>query len=603
MKYKGLTQMFHFSSIQRASVYALIGAVYALGCSGNIDADNSRGEDPGVDTPTPVPTETPDDSNVTPPPPPDEPEPPAKTLLQAQIEDILNRQCGECHGANGRREAGMNYIEDLDQLATNGKIVPGDSDASPIMQRLRSGTMPPTGFAPPTPDEIEQIGQFIDQWNGPENAAATRLCDGQQISFDEIYDAMLGDLLLQDSDDRESIRYVGITNRYNAGVCDDQLDTERFSLIKLLNSLSTETRIADIEPIPGSKDLIYRVDIRQLGWDRNVNGSNDGWEAILAESPYAVPFVGDEADVVADQANTAVPYMYADALANVAAIGDLYYALIDIPGDVNQLQAQLRIDSQDALDRGLVARAGTQNSGVSQEDRLVERQELGVGGGVYWQAFEFDNGGELFNEPLDFQAVGSEAIFSLPNGLHAYVIFDQNGNTAEESDILFDTVQGNFPVTSAVSCMTCHSRGLLQVRDEVRTFVNDNRLDFSADEFDIVNEVYPSVDQMDDLISEDRRVYQSALQEAGVPIEIADPVSNVFFRFESAMTVSDAAGDLGVTPDFLQREINRLDPSLAVLRSDTLKLRRRNFENVYAESLCRLNIASSNRPDDAECNL
>ena len=102
MNYKGLTQMFHFTSLQRASVYALVGAVYALGCSGNIDADETPSEPEPEVTPPIVPPETPTDP-VTPPPP--EEEPPAKPLLQAQIEDILNRQCGECHGANGRRSS------------------------------------------------------------------------------------------------------------------------------------------------------------------------------------------------------------------------------------------------------------------------------------------------------------------------------------------------------------------------------------------------------------------------------------------------------------------------------------------------------------------
>src|SRR5688572_18787275 len=107
MKYKGLMQMFHFDSLPRASVYALLGAVYALGCSGNIDSSPVEPE-PDVSVPTPTPTQE------EPAPDPiidEEPEePPAKALLQAQIEDILNRTCGECHGANGRREAGMNYI-------------------------------------------------------------------------------------------------------------------------------------------------------------------------------------------------------------------------------------------------------------------------------------------------------------------------------------------------------------------------------------------------------------------------------------------------------------------------------------------------------------
>lgn len=592
--------MFHFTSHRRATLAVVLGAAYAFACSGNIDSSTPPEQEPvtpPVTEPEPVddPVALPDDPA---------PEPP-KPLLQAQVEDILNRTCGECHGANGRREAGMNYIEDLDQLANNGKIVPGRADESPIVVRIRNGTMPPPNYAPPTPDEIEQIAQFIDVWEGPADAPP-RVCDGQEIRFDDIYDAILTDLLLLDGDDREFTRYVGITNRYNAGQCDDRLEVERWSLTKLLNSLSTETRIREPVAIDDAR-LIFRIDIRDYGWDRDVDfggvNANDGWEAIIAETPMAVPFVGDEADNIALFAETAVPYLYADALASVASVGELYYALVDIPESVDELLDDLRIDAQQNLDQGRVARAGTRNSGVSREDRLVERHEVGIGAGrVYWQAFEFDGNADLFLEPIDFEAAGSEAIFSLPNGLHGYAIFDEDGNTIEESDLLFDTLQGNFPVTSAVSCMTCHSRGFLQVRDEVREFANGNVLDLNRDEIELVQEIYPSIDEMDQIVSDDRRLYQSALQQAGVPINVADPVSNVFFRYEDSVSLADAAGDLGVTPDFLDRNLNRLDVQLRLLRSG-LKLRRRNFENVYAETLCRLQIASQNRPDEIECNL
>ena len=43
--------------------------------------------------------------------------------------------------------------------------------------------------------------------------------------------------------------------------------------------------------------------------------------------------------------------------------------------------------------------------------------------------------------PKIFEPGGTEAIFTLPNGMLAYIIADENGNIVEDSDILLDTNQ------------------------------------------------------------------------------------------------------------------------------------------------------------------
>jgi mono/diheme cytochrome c family protein len=568
-------------------------ALFALGCSGDIGAGGNAPEPTTVETtPTPEPSETFDEP---------EPEPEQKPLLQAQVEDILLRTCGECHGQNGRREAGMNYIEDLDALATNGKIVPGDADASLLVKRLRNGSMPPVGNKPPTPDEIEQIAQFINGWAGPD-AAPPEVCEGQFITFDEIYKLISTDLLNQESDDRENFRYIGVTNRFNAGVCNGALDKDRWAMSKLLNSLSTENNI--VAPVPvDERELIYRIDLRDYGWNRDVDvggqGFEDGWEAIIANSPYAVPFEGNDVDGVTLLSGTAVPFMFADALTAAASIGDLYYGLVDMPDNLDELLDFLRIDVQRDFDTGRVARAGTSDSGVSRADRLIERHDIG-NGGIYYQAFDFEQGSgqDIFLNPIDFQADGTESIFSLPNGLHAYVIFDGAGNREESSDLLFDSFEdSNFDVTSAASCMTCHSRGLLQVRDQVREFVEGDLLDYDREEVETVREAYPAPEDMDEIIGNDRLGYQDALEDAGVPTDIADPVSDVFWRFQEPVKYADIAGTLGVTPEFLQKNAVRLDVRMRTVSPDRDNgLRRRNFDDLYLQSLCILQIGSRNAP-------
>ena len=44
--------------------------------------------------------------------------------IQAQA--VLKKYCAACHGDNGTKKGGMNYILDHDQLIERGQVVPGE---------------------------------------------------------------------------------------------------------------------------------------------------------------------------------------------------------------------------------------------------------------------------------------------------------------------------------------------------------------------------------------------------------------------------------------------------------------------------------------------
>lgn len=531
-------------------------------------------------------------------------------LARASAENVLRANCGQCHGPDltpAAARAGMNFIDDIDALVNEGKIQPLDSESSPVVRRMRDGSMPPLNSNGPRPStqDIELVADFVDnplfwpEYRAPES------CEGQFISFDDLYAQLQDDLREFDRDDRERIRYVTLTNRYNAGVCGDAMDRERFAIVKLLNMVSTRPFIRVPEPIDRDQ-LIYRIDIRDFGWDRDVNGFNDGWEAIIAESPYAVPFVGDDADDLRDDTGTDVPVMYADALIDVASLGDVYYGLIGIePGQSLQdfIENDLGIDVQDNIDDGDAVRAGTTRSAISREDRVVERHEIGVRQGVYWQSFDFaagQDGGSIFADPFGFNQGGTEAIFSLPNGLLGFIIADDNDDIVGETNLLLDTFQDDFVVRTSVSCSNCHAQGFNMVEDEVGPFVRDNRFRIQRDDFEAVNELYVEPAEFAEIIQEDSELYQQALRGAGLPVTGPDPVARTFQRFNLDLTLADAAGELGVTPEELGDLLNLLDPRLAVLRATTID--RDDFTDVFEESLCILQIVSQNQPDPDRCN-
>ncbi|HTV20026.1 MAG TPA: hypothetical protein VMG12_15185 [Polyangiaceae bacterium] len=537
-------------------------------------------------------------------------------LARAAAENVLRVNCGQCHGpqlSQAAARAGMNFIDDMDELVNQGKVVPLDADASPVVVRMREGSMPPlnnTEGPRPSQRDIDVVADFVDNplfW--PEYRPAAT-CEGQLKSYDDVYLAVASDLRGQESDDRPFTRYITLVNRYNAGACSDTLDRDRFALTKLVNMLSTRATVTAPEAIDDEK-LIYRINIRDYDWDRDVevDGDNfrDGWEAIIGTSPYAIPFVGDQADDIREDAETDVPIMSADAMLDVAALGNLYYALIGV--DVNQslddfISNDLGIDVQDNLDDGDVIRAGTTRSAISREDRVVERHELGRRVGAYWQSFDFsaDQRGEnIFTEPFSFNQGGTEAIFSLPNGLLGYLIADENDNIVPESDLLLDTFQADFVARTSVSCSNCHQQGFNMVTDEVRPFVLANRRAIgNRDDVEAVEEIYLDPADFAEVIADDSELYRTALERVGVPTTGSDPVAATYLRFNVDLDLAQAAAELGVTADELKDNLNLLDPRLSVLRQTSVE--RETFTDTFAESLCFMQSLGRNIADPDICD-
>jgi hypothetical protein len=300
--------------------------------------------------------------------------------------------------------------------------------------------------------------------------------------------------------------------------------------------------------------------------------------------------------------------MLADSLLDAASIGNLYYALIDVNVQDtldNFILNDLQIDVVANLDDEEQVRAGTTKSRISRQDRVVQRDEIDIRAGVLWQSFDFedDQNESIFEDPFGFAEGGTEAIFTLPNGLFGFVIADENSVIVEDSDILLDTAQNNFRAVTSISCSNCHAQGLIPVVDEVRDIALANAIvsGLNNDEVEQLEEIYPDAQEFARIVENDSaQFYRNALAQAAVPLQGGDPVSTVFFRFDQDMRLNDAAGDLGVSPAFLDRNLNLLDPELQVLDGGTID--RDDFTGFYVNSLCILSLTNENTPDQAVCD-
>jgi mono/diheme cytochrome c family protein len=142
-------------------------AVLALACGSDSDNGGDEGGEPSVEPPRETCEDNPllagcdlpdQDINGDPIAPPEQPasdpgdnqdpdnEPSAEDLARAAAENVLASNCGQCHGpalTPQQASAGMNYINDIQKLADEGKIIPLNSAGSRVIERMREGSMPP----------------------------------------------------------------------------------------------------------------------------------------------------------------------------------------------------------------------------------------------------------------------------------------------------------------------------------------------------------------------------------------------------------------------------------------------------------------------------
>jgi mono/diheme cytochrome c family protein len=562
-----------------------------------------------------APTQTNTNTNTAP-----KPSSPAD-LAKAAAENVLASNCGQCHGTNltpQTAQAGMNYINDIDKLVSTGKIIPLNAAGSRVVQRMVKGEMPPpsSGLPRVTDADINIVSSYIDNpqfWPGVNTGAADCTQTNKAVDFDQVYRDVENDLRLADQQDRPFFRYISLGNRITAGVCADALDGDRNAMTKMVNMLSIDARVR--KPVPVNTDeTLYRIDLRLLQWNRaiSVNGTafTDVWEAIAGNNVYAVQFTGQDADAAIADAQTNIPVMMSDQMMDVATIGNLYYAIVGV--DVNQslldfVSNTLQINTaQNIIDKQDIIRAGTTKSRISRQDRLVERDEQVIRNGALWQAFDFEAGvanQSIFQDPFNFTPGGTEAIFTLPNGLMAFIIADGNNVIKEDSDILLDTNQNNFRAITSISCSNCHATGFIPVADEVLavTLPQAREIGLNNDQVEELKAIYvPSTEFAQQVTDDTTNFYQRALQSAELPIQGGDPVSTTWLRFDQDVELADAAGDVGVDPAQFRDDIDRLNPVVTVLKNGTLD--RDDWTGLYVNTLCLETTFNDNIPVQALCD-
>jgi hypothetical protein len=485
---------------------------------------------------------------------------PAAAALQA-----FTTHCSRCHQDGqlvGREKpaGGFGFILDLEALARESQYIqPGNPSGSEIYKRISNGSMPKdidylTIFGP-SGEETAAIANWI---KALADAPATALVSREFIEDEDVV-RLIGDDLSELSDfERPRVRYFTLTHLYNAGDTDKEMEIYRQALSKLLNSLSVESGIVVPVAVDEAK-TVFRVDITDLGWDDEL------WRVIEEENPYFIEYDTPIMQFLQAETRTTVPFVRADWFTFVASQPPLYHDILGLPDNTPDLERKLGIDvaaDQLAL---RIARAGFQQSGVSRNNRMIERHSLSTG--ALWESFDFSGNKErqsFFLFPLgpqnafgdfsiDFGFVhdGGEIIFSLPNGLQAYYLTDARGNRIDKgpTNIVLDPARRDQAVTNGISCMSCHDKGMQLKEDQVRDYVLSN-IALPKDARDIIEEIFPTKDDFSKLLKEDMERFLGSLKAAGVDPNLnlsgEEIVSALFKRFERDLTIEQAAAEIGM---------------------------------------------------------
>ncbi len=459
---------------------------------------------------------------------------------------ILKDNCFRCHGEDGSDEGGLDNVLNLRKLMARRLIIAGNADDSVLLQRIVEGDMP-ADDDPLSPRDQAVLKAWIDagapDFNSQADDAAQPFLSPRDISA-----LVEKDLQTLNGTAPQFTRYFSLAHLANAGATEQELQVYREGLSKLVNSLSWGDTIVVPQPIDEAATL-FRIDLRHYRWKTST------WDRIAAKNPYHVDYQFEAAQFARDVTRTEQPLVRADWFVAVASVPPLYHDILELPETDKELEKILDVDVERNIENGLALRAGFNNSGVSQNNRMIERHDSAFG--AYWKSYDFSgNSGQqnLFAHPLGpdgddaFQHAGGELIFNLPNGLQAYLLIDSSGNRIDKGpvDIVSDPRRPDRSVINGLSCMSCHTAGMIPKTDQIRPSVEKNPGAFSDDERQTILSLYPRAEILTRLMDRDRERFARALAKAGVSSTKNDPVLQLARQFEQELDLPAAASEAGL---------------------------------------------------------
>lgn len=511
---------------------------------------------------------------------------------------VLEKACAGCHG-NGKDSGKFSTVLDAKGMIAAKKVIPGQPEASPLYVRLGVDMdMPPDDAKDnykPTDADIKEVREWILALGAPAAAPPMEPSVAKpartHVSSHDLIRAARADLLDTREEDRKFTRYFTVANAHNnPDLPDSYLRYLRAALSKMINSISLKPIVVP-RAVANTQDTLLAIDLRKLDWDRC-----DMWPAILADYPYGLTYDDDRDDKLATAAKDLkklcgvdLPIVRADWFIVSASRPPLYHTLLYstlmglkggsvtldgklLPGATRamtdrDLEHYLKIDVDDNFARDQLQRAAFSESGVSRQNRMIERHAGGYG--AYWKSYDFikDTGrGNLLQFPLGptfkgnkyadqaFAHDGGEIIFTLPNRLQAYFLVNHNGERIDEGPtaVVRDSneTSGSVAIVNGLSCMFCHSKGSKSGTHPSLAWLREGHT-LQGDLRKKVEQLYPDEKAMKAVLLEDQERFLGALKQATGPFlkdddKFIEPVGVVAVKMnKDEVTLESAAAELG----------------------------------------------------------
>ena len=529
----------------------------------------------------------------------DDIKPPTDPVARAAF-DALKKNCSRCHQAGkyltarSKPAKDFGFILKLDELAANPHYVkPGLPNASLIYKQITDNEMPYDlnyeGAIEPeiTKADIKAIETWIVSLGQKQVASCS---DHKFVSDTDVVSMIAADLGKLSEVRAKNTRYLTLVHLANSCTSAEAMKVYRQAAVKLINSLSRSSDVVRLETIDPDKAII-RINLEDIGWEAS------DWDTLLASYPYNMVPDTPLMAVLKTTTGTALPYARADWFASTAAQPPLYYTLLKLPKTFAELTKQQGVDVKADIEKFIAKRAGFQKSGVSQNNRLIERHPIRTG--YFWTSYDFsENRGHqsLFEFPLGpggkngFHHAGGETIFSLPNGFQAYYLNKSTGKRLDTgpTSIVQDRSRKDLAVTNGISCMGCHDQGMRKAKDDIRDFVLTGRA-FSKKVRDTVAELYPPHDEMDKVIATDAKRFANAMTSAGLDptlkLDGVEMINALAKRYDENIDIARAAAEFGMTEKQLKEAAadasRKLRPNFRRLEQGFFP--RDQFETVFRE--------------------
>ena len=527
--------------------------------------------------------------------------------LAEQAYGIFEQSCLLCHGEHGAFREQIT-IDSAEGLIASGAVVPGKPIESELYTRLLledQAKRMPLGQPPLSRAAINTIRRWILA------GAPSWETLGDDVTFitpKEMLESIEKHVNALAPFDRTYARYFTLTHLYNAGETPAALQAYQRALSKLVNSLSWGRKIIKPQPIDAEETIFY-IDLRDYEWEIGTNR----WTQIEQVYPYRIEFdaptqrsLGKKLAHLREKMDCEVPFVDVDWFLATASLPPLYHDILDLPKTDRELEARLEVNVVENLRNAAgrrVWRAGFNNSGVSNHNRVVERHVSRYG--AYWKSYDFAGSvgrQNIFTHPLSFEHDGGEIIFNLPNGLQAYYLADAGGRRLDAApiNIVSNPAASDPTVRNGLSCIGCHTEGMKDFEDQVRGVVMKNpKPPFDKDR---ALRLYTEKATMDVLLDEDTTRYRQALEAAGGIFGGIEPVQRFYEAFWRPLGADHAAAAVGLqTAVFLkkiQQNVGLKNLGLLVLESGTMK--RDAWTSKFSDVVFALDFPSQSTGIDAD---